>query len=104
MIEHHDTLRDGERMMIRNRDHAGAELDAMGDHRGGGQHHLGRRDRLPSSGVMLADPEFVVAEIIEERGELQIALQLQSGILAGRMMRCEKDAEAQTIFHSASSL
>src|SRR5579872_4739170 len=91
-------------MMIRNRDDAGAELDPMGDHRGRRQHHFWRCDGFPSSRMMLANPELIVAEVIEERGELQIALELQGRVFAGRMMRREKHAKAHSIFHGGSLL
>jgi len=57
VIEHHDSLRDVEWMVVRDRDHAGAELDSLGALGGADQEHFGRRDRLPSGGVMLADPD-----------------------------------------------
>ena len=102
MIEHHDSLRDVERMMIRNRDDAGAELDSLGALGGRDQEHLGRRDRLPSGRVMLADPEFVVVKFVEPLREFEIALKLERGMLTDRMMRREEHAETETLGHDST--
>jgi hypothetical protein len=81
-------------MVIGQRDHAGAELDALGALAGGGQKHLGRGDHLPAAGMMLAAPELVVARSVEMLDELEVAAELQGGIFADRMMRARERAEA----------
>jgi hypothetical protein len=96
MIELHDTLRDIERMVIGQRDHAGAELDVVGALTDGGQEQLGRSDYFPAGGMVLTAPEFVITELVELLGEIDIALELQGRIFADRMMRREKCAETCT--------
>src|SRR5579885_2441916 len=102
MIEHHDSLRHVERMMIRDRDHPGAEADPMRFHRGRRQKHLRRRDRFPSRRMMLADPELVVAKVIEQCGKFKVAFQLERGMLAHRMMRSEEHTKTEPVFHGGS--
>ena len=63
---------------------------------GGGEEHLRRGDHLPSAGVVLAAPELVVAEVVEVRGELEVALELQRRVLPERVMWCEKGAEPKS--------
>jgi hypothetical protein len=43
--------------------------------------------------VVLAAPELVVTEMVEMRGKLEIALELQRRALTERMVWCEKGAE-----------
>ena len=46
--------------------------------------------------MVLAAPEFVVAEPVELLDEVEIAAELQHRMLADRMMRGEEGAEIQT--------
>ena len=46
--------------------------------------------------MVLAAPEFVVAEPVEMLHEVEIAAELQHRMLADRMMRGEEGAEIQT--------
>ena len=46
--------------------------------------------------MVLAAPEFVVAEPVEMLDEVEIAAELQHRVLADRMMRGEEGAEIQT--------
>ena len=73
VVELHHALRDVEGMVIGQRDHAGAEPDALGALAGGGQKHLRRGDGFPARGVMLAAPEFVIAERVELLDQIEIA-------------------------------
>ena len=77
VVELHHALRHVEGMVVGQRDHAGAELDALGALAGGGQEHLGRGDHLPARRVVLAAPELVVAELVEVLDELEVAAELQ---------------------------
>ena len=95
VVELHHALRDVEGMVVGQRDHAGAELDALGALAGGGQEHLRRGDHLPAGGMVLAAPELVVAELVEMLDELEVAAELQHRVFADRMMRGEKGAEFQ---------
>src|SRR5580693_4018183 len=49
--------------------------------------------------MMLTDPELVVLQFVEPFRQFQVALQLQRGMLADRMMGREKHPEAETIVH-----
>ena len=59
LVELHHALRDVVGMVIGQRHHAGAELDALGALAGGGQEHFRRGDHFPARGMVLAAPEFV---------------------------------------------
>src|SRR3954467_4326193 len=95
MIELHHALRDVERMVMGQRDHASGELDALGALAGGSEKHFGRSDHLPAARMMLAAPELVVAERIELLHEVQVAPELQHRMFADRMMRGEEGSEFQ---------
>jgi hypothetical protein len=93
VVELHHALRDVEGMVIGQRDHAGAELDALGALAGGGQKHLRRGDHFPARGMVLAAPEFVIAERVELLDEIEVAAELQHRMLADRVMRGEESSE-----------
>ena len=93
LVELDDALGDHERMVIGDRGHPGAQLDAAGAHRRSSQEHLGRADRLPSGRVMLTAPELVVPQPVEVGDQVEIPLQLQRRALPRQMMRCQKRCE-----------
>ena len=95
VVELHHSLGDVERVVIGQRDHAGAKLDPLGAFAGCGQKHLGRSNHLPARGMMLAAPELVVTERIELFDEIEVAAELQHRMLADRMMRREESSEFQ---------
>ena len=97
VIELRHALGDVERVVVGQRDDAGAEHDALAALAGGGEEHLRRRDHLPAGRVMLAAPEFVVAEAIELRDEVEVALELEHGVLTERMVWRQKGAELETV-------
>src|SRR5689334_22323760 len=80
-------------MMIGKRDHAGAKLDPFGAFAGGRQKHFRRSDHLPARGMMLAAPEFVIAERVKLFDQIEVAAELQHRVLADRMMRGEEGTE-----------
>ena len=94
VVELHHALGDVEGMVVGQRDHAGAEPDALGALAGGRQEHLGRGDRLPAAGVVLAAPELVEPEPVQMLDEIEVAAELQHRVLADGMMRGEKGAKA----------
>ena len=96
VVELHHALRDIERVVIGQRDDAGGELDALRALAGRGEEHLGRGDHLPAARMVLAAPELVIAEPVELLDKVEIAAELQHRMLADRMMRREKGAEAKT--------
>src|SRR5207237_3280308 len=100
-VELHHALRDIVGMVIGQRDHAGAELDALGAFAAGCQEHFRRGDHLPTRGMVLAAPEFVEAERVDLLDEIEVAAELQQRILADRVMRGEEGAEFQAC-HGAS--
>ena len=103
MIELNDPLCRVERMMIRNRHNPSSEFYSLGALRRRCQEELGRGNRLPASRMVLADPEFVVVQLIQGLGKLEVALQLKSRMLADRVMRRQKSAEAKPLVHRFSS-
>ena len=72
MIEHRDAVGEFGRMMIGQQEAAGAETNVLGLQESLRQQQVGRRMRLPRCGVMLADPDFLVAEFIEPPDDLQV--------------------------------
>ena len=94
-VELHHALGDVVGMVIGQRDHAGAELDALGAFAGGRQEHFRRGDHFPARRMMLAAPELVIAERVDLLDEIEVAAELQQRILADRMMRGEKGSELE---------
>ena len=76
VIQVNHALGNVERVVVGHRNHPGSEPDMVGALGGRNQKHLGRANRFPAGGVMLADPEFVKLEAVEQRGQLQVALKL----------------------------
>lgn len=97
MIEMDHTLGDMERMMIGNRDDAGPEPDAVGPLCGCDKEHFRRADRFPASGVMFADPKFVVLQFVYPSREFEVSLELKGRVLTNGMVRSEKDAKAEPL-------
>ncbi len=96
VVELHHALRHVVGMMVGQRDHAGAELDALGALAGGGEEHFRRGDHLPAAGMMLAAPELVVAELVEMLDEFQVPAELQGRVFADGMMGGEKGAKTKS--------
>ena len=96
VIELDDALGDIERMVIRQRDHAGAEADAVRALTRRGEEQLGRGDHFPAGRLVLAAPEFVESEFVQVLGEGEIASQLQHRMLADRVVWRQDGAELQT--------
>jgi len=68
VIQLHHALGDVEGVVVGQRDHAGAEHDAVGALTGGSEEHFRRSDHFPAAGMMFAAPELVIAEFIEMFG------------------------------------
>ena len=95
MVELYHALGDIEGMMIGQRDHAGAELDALGALACGREKHFRRGNHFPTRGVVLAAPELVIAERIELLNQIEVAAELQHRMLADRVMGGKEGAEFQ---------
>ena len=63
--------------------------------RGGGDHHLGRRDGLGARGVVLPDPGLVEAEAIEVVDQLEVTLQVEGRVRADQVHRRQEDPESK---------
>ena len=99
MVEQHDALRDPKRIVIRDADHAGAELDMPRAFRGSGNHDFRRGGKFGAGGVVFAEPRFVIAAAIEPLDQFEIALQGERRVDAGLVEWCEENAEAQALAH-----
>ena len=95
VVEEDHALGDPERVVVGDADDAGAQPDVPGALRGGRDEDLRRGDDLAAGGVVLADPGLVVAEPVEVRDQLEVALERQGRVVAGRMERRQEHPEAQ---------
>ncbi len=93
VVELDHALSDVERVVVREADDARAESDAVGLLRRRGEEHLGRGDHLPARRVMLAAPELVETEPVEVGRELDVTLEQQRRVLAGRVVGGEEGTE-----------
>ena len=95
VVEHRDPVGDHQRMVVGKRDDARSQPDATRPLRRRRDEELGRGDRLEGRGVVLADPELVVAEAIELLGQLEVATDLQARTLVVRVVGGEEDARTE---------
>src|SRR2546421_12410475 len=75
VIEQHDALRDPQRIVVGEADHARAKLDvtrALGRNR---DHDFWRRADLRTGGMVLTKPCFIVTEAVEPSDQIKIVLQ-----------------------------
>ncbi len=72
MIEHRDAVGEFGGMMIRQQEAAGTEADVLGLQERLRQQQVRRRMRLPGRGMVLADPGFLVAQLIGPAQHLQV--------------------------------
>ena len=92
VIELHDAVGGHHRMMVGQRDDAGAEPDVAGALGGEGDEDLGRGDDLITRRVVLADPGLVKAELVEMDDEIEVALEAGGRVLLVRMKGRQEDA------------
>jgi hypothetical protein len=95
VVELHHARGERERMMIGQRDDAGAQPDVARALGRCGEEHLGAGDDLEASRVMLADPGLVIVETVEMLDQFHVALDGERGVLAEGMERREKDAGSE---------
>ena len=95
MVQKDHAICDPQRIVIRKRNHASAELDVPRLRGGVGDKDLRRRDDLHPARVVLAYPGFVVPELVEQLNGGQIACVRRGGILPRRGVEgCHEDAES----------
>src|SRR5271166_3233953 len=99
MVELDHALGDVKGVMVGYRDDARAQFDTICDLSCRRKKHFRRGNRFPAGGMVLAHPEFVVMELVEEPGEFQVALELERWMLTNGMMRREKSTEAEPTVH-----
>jgi hypothetical protein len=92
MVELGDAVRDHERIMIGQGDHAGSEMQALRRLRGGRDKELGRCDGLEAPRMMLADPKFVESHPVEQLRQFDIVLEPCGDALLQRVIRSEEHA------------
>jgi hypothetical protein len=95
VVQLYDAVRRHQRIMVWQRNHAGAEADRFGAFRGDGDKQFGGTDQLPPRGVMLANPGFVETEAIEPLHQLQVPVHAGGGILIHWMKRGQEGPMAQ---------
>jgi hypothetical protein len=92
VVELNDAVRDHQRVVIRQRNHAGAEPYRSRALRGDRDEQLRRAYRLPAGGMVFADPGLVEAQAVEPLHQFQIAVHAGRGVLIHRMERRQEDA------------
>ena len=93
VVEHGDAVRELGRMVIGQQEAAGAEPDVLGLHQRLRDQQVGRGMRLPRRGVMLADPAFGEAQLVEPADHLQVPLVAVLERPLGRMRRHREISE-----------
>jgi hypothetical protein len=91
MVELDDAVGDHHRVVVGQRDDAGAEADVAGALGGEGDKDLGGRDDLEPGRMVLADPRLVKAKPVEPDHQLEIALEALGRVLLIGMKRRQKD-------------
>src|SRR5262245_12524820 len=104
VVEVVDPLGQHQRAVVRQRDHAGAQADRARALGRGGDEHLGTADRFVRGRVVLAHPDLVVAQAIEQPDELQVAVEAERRVVAAGVEGRDEGAEAQTVEHGPASL
>jgi hypothetical protein len=74
VIEQHEPVGRPQRIVVRQRDDPGAEPDPLGPLRGRRDENLRRADDLAARGVVLTDPDLVVADRVEVLDQLEVTL------------------------------
>ena len=96
VVELHDPLGDVERVVVRERDHAGAEPDVWVCWPAAARNISGEAIISQPLRVVLAAPELVEAEPVEVRRQFDVALELERRVLAQRVVRGDEGAELET--------
>ncbi len=93
-----------ERVVVGQRDDAGAEADVAGALGRGGDEHLGAGDQFEAARMVLADPRLVIVEPVEMLEQFEVALDRQGRVFVVIVERRQKDAAAQIeIVHAEPS-
>ena len=95
MVELDDAVGDHHRMVVGQRNDAGAEADVLGTLGGEGDEDFGRADDLEPRRMMLADPGLVKAEFVEPRYQFEVALEALGRVFLVRMERRQEDPVAE---------
>ena len=94
VVEQDHPIRQHERMVVRERAHAGAEADLLRALRGHADEHLGRGDDLVPRRVVLTDPRLVEAPPVEVHDQVEVALDRQRRVLTDGVERGHEGSEA----------
>ncbi len=90
VVEHGDPVRELGRVVIGQQEAAGTEADVLGLHQRLRDQQVGRGVRLPRCGVMLADPGFSEAQLVEPADHLEIPF---VAVLQGPLGRMRRHGE-----------
>ena len=93
VVELDEALRDQEGVMVGQARDAGAQHDVARALGGVRDHDLGRGDQLPPRRVVLADPDLVVAQVVEPLDQLHVAIDGERRILAHPVEGRQEDTE-----------
>ena len=103
VIELDHAVRDGQRVVIRQRDHARSQTDAFRALGSCRNEHLGRRDDFIARGMMFTDPRFIVTETVQMLDQFKVAVDAKGRVLIQRMERGKKNAVAELDGHEFRS-
>ena len=94
VIEQREAIRDPQRIVIGQRDHTRAELQVagLGGDMGDEQHRIA--NDLDAARVMFTEPGFVIADVIQQLDDFDIALQcIGRVVISWQMMGRQKGTE-----------
>ena len=103
VVELDEALRDEEGVVVGQARDARAQHDVARALGGGRDHDLGGGDQLPPRRVVLADPDLVVAQVVEPLDQLHVSIDGERGVFADPVERGEKDSELHpSVSHGVS--
>src|SRR5471030_156137 len=105
MVEHGHPVRELGRVMVRQQEAAGTEADVLGLHQGLSDQKIRRGMRFPWCGMMLTDPAFGEAQLVEPADHLKVPFVAVLERPFGRMRRHREISELHRflLFLSAKS-
>ena len=97
VIELDNPLGHHERVVIGDRDRAGAEFDVLGALRRSGDHQFRSGDGFDAAGVVFADPDFIEPDPIEVDDHFHVLLERHDRVEVGAVIGAREQAEPHSL-------